>query len=620
MSALAGIIYTHNRPAHAAELAPALDAMASMGLDGTSAWAAGGAALAHLALHTTPEARWERWPFINARGQVLVADARIDNRDELIRALRVRPAGEGPITDATLIMAAHDRWGDEAPAHLIGDFAYALWNPGKRCLRLVRSPLGMKGLYYHVDSERVVFATTLRGVMALAQQEAKLNLPWVASFLSRARDRLFDESPITGIWKVPPAHLISIEPATGSQNRHRYWDFQPDDSYAQWKDEDWIEAFQDTFEEAVAASLRVDAPLAMSVSGGLDSSSIALVAHRLMHQEQRVPPSNAFIHTLRMEGWPRTSEGDYRDIVVDRLPHFTSNWIDFPVAWTWEIVGRWHRLSSSPVNLPNGYTFEPRIERAREQGSRVMIAGVGGDMVTGGEDYALVAAFDSLPLSQRLQELRHFTRRRAGRPTAFAREWLHEHLPAGLRAWREKRRTATRLTSEYCESLATGKQLDLAPPDGLTPIQVVFRRAFMEPFFLQPMEQNGELLALHAMEYRCPFLHRPLLELAFHQPPHLRIARGQNRVLFKEALKQDLPHLLATRTSKANFTSFTAESISPEAHSQACELDSASYLWRHQLLDPATWKKWTSTPSNPVEKVLVHRTAHLAQWLSQYDI
>ena len=98
------------------------------GPDGVRHWVDGNAGLAHQAFHVTPESVRERQPLASADGRLtLVADARIDNRDELIRAL----AGEGlpaDPTDADLILAAYRRWREACPERLLGDFVFAVWD------------------------------------------------------------------------------------------------------------------------------------------------------------------------------------------------------------------------------------------------------------------------------------------------------------------------------------------------------------------------------------------------------------------------------------------------------------------------------------------------------------
>jgi asparagine synthase (glutamine-hydrolysing) len=612
MSGLAGIIYTDGRPAGVEALQPATERMAFLGPDGVTTWAEGPAALAHLALHATPEAGHEVWPLRDARGQTLVADARLDNRDELLRALTPQRYAQRPVTDADLILAAHERWGDDAPTHLLGDFAYALWNPTDRALRLVRSPFGLKSLYYAVEPGRVLFASTLRGVQALSPRAA-LNLPWIASFLTGEQEYLTDQTVFTHIRKVPHAHLVRFQTAPLHEMRQRFWDLSVTDAFTGWSDDDWTQAFRDRFDNAVAARLRSNAPVAVAVSGGLDSSSIALAAHRLMHGEARVPTLPVRAYTQRMPGWPDTDETPFQEAVYARLPEFELNLLDVERAWNWQVVESCQRRMSTPSIFPNAFMSQLLYQHAAEHGCRVKVSGAGGDIITGGEDYFLLEALASLGWRQGLREFPFFARGGAGSYFRVGRRLLRERLDSRLVHWWQRRRDP-QLHTPKCEVAARRRRG--SKPQGASPLQRLFYEKVMSGGGLQPFEQRAELMAMHGLELRVPFYDRRLIELAFHIPPHLRFSQGRTRVLLKRALERDLPPLLVNRASKADFTRFTAYSILPEDHTRATRLPPESLLHRHEWIDSDLWEQWATHPQRPSQTVSIHRVAHLHHWLT----
>lgn len=620
MSAIAAIFYPDARPAYPHDLAPALSEMAAMGPDETTTWAEGNAALAHLALHTTAESEFERWPLSSPRGLYLVADARLDNRAALLATLRPPPTTDRPPTDAELILAAHERWGDEAPTHLVGDFAYALWEPETQTLRLVRSPFGLKGLFYRLAPDSVLVASTLRAVRSLDPSALSPNLPWIAGFLSFEMGRLHEESVFEEIRKVPPAHLLRISISTGQVTRRRFWELTPSDEVAAWRVETWVAAFRDRFEEAVAAALRSHRPLTMTVSGGLDSSAIALVAHRLMHTERRVPSPPAYALTDRMAGWPDTNEQVYRDAVIARLPYFHSEWVDCERVWEWEAVENWLRHTSEPISVPNTFTMAHRMARAQQVGSRAMLHGTGGDIITGGEDYYYLPAFLSLPWPTRLRELRHFTQGSLRGARRFLREMARAWLPTPLAAWWRSHRRGITLYREEAARVARLPTPLVLPQRSETPLQQFLHEVLVRPLYLHPFAQSAEAFALQGLEFRCPFYHRPLVELAFQVPAQLRSGEGETRRLFKQALAADLPPELLARQSKADFTDFTARSVHPADHLRAVALPSTAVTRAQGWLDEPTWERWATAPTRPMQSVLLHRVAHLEWWLTSLGI
>ncbi len=479
-------------------------------------------------------------------------------------------------------------------------------------MRLVRSPFGLKGLYFRLASDRLLFASSLRGVIAL-EPGGTLNLPWVASFLTLKMEHLAEQSAISEIERVPPAHLIRLDLASGAQARHRFWSPRPPDPHAGWGDDEWISAFHKAFEEAVASALLSPSPIALSVSGGLDSSAIALVAHRLMHDAQCVPPRPVLALSLAMPGWPDTDESAYREAAVARLPRFESGWEPVERAWEWDTVEQWHRGMSMPSAFPNAFMFRSFYEHARSAGSRVKVSGLGGDLVSGAEDYSLLEAWLSLPWQERLAETPFFTRHSVRGYWRLARALQRHVTPRPLRARWQRLRAGPSLITERAHELSAHSPMP-APPRGHSPLGRALYEGVTSPFNLQPFEQRAEILALHGIELRCPFYDRRLIELAFQMPQRLRIRRGSNRYAMKRALAQDLPPLLRDRTSKADFTHFTADSIAPEARARALALPQR--LAEAGLIEPTVWHQWATAPEHPTQTITLYRIAHLEQWLA----
>ena len=103
-----------------------------------------------------------------AHGRVVVADARLDNRDELLSTLRrSRLLDDSDQTDAAVVLAAHRRWGARCAEHLVGDFAFVVWEAASRTLLAAHDPMGMRSLAYHVaPGRRLVVASDVAQVLA----------------------------------------------------------------------------------------------------------------------------------------------------------------------------------------------------------------------------------------------------------------------------------------------------------------------------------------------------------------------------------------------------------------------------------------------------------------------
>src|SRR5580704_5178731 len=132
MSGIAGIWELDGRPVDPASLEKMMQVIRYRGPDGSGSWTAGSITLGHQQLCTTPESLSERQPLLSQDGTLcLTADARVDNRMEVRTDLEAHGISLRTDTDAELILSAYEIWGENCPVHILGDFAFALWD-GRR--------------------------------------------------------------------------------------------------------------------------------------------------------------------------------------------------------------------------------------------------------------------------------------------------------------------------------------------------------------------------------------------------------------------------------------------------------------------------------------------------------
>ena len=135
MSGIAGIIRLDGSPVVAAELAAMLVPMARRGPDGLRQLARGNVGFGQALLATTPEATAELQPWTHREtGCIVVSDSRLDNRPQLLQALGIQGRAADDVGDGELLHAAYERWGKDCAQHLLGDFAFALWDPRQQLL------------------------------------------------------------------------------------------------------------------------------------------------------------------------------------------------------------------------------------------------------------------------------------------------------------------------------------------------------------------------------------------------------------------------------------------------------------------------------------------------------
>jgi asparagine synthase (glutamine-hydrolysing) len=293
MSAFAGVVALDGATIDREIEASASLAMTASHPGRTLVRRAAGAAFVQRDASTGAQLHGETHPLMVGDGATLfVALARLDNREELGASLGLGGAELARRSDAHLLLAMHERWGDDGVARCVGAFAFALWDAEARRLTLGRDCLGNRPLFYHRGAHFVAFATSLRSLLALPGVPRALDELALAQFIAvnhRERERTL----YRGIDRVPGRTMVSID-RNGVRSR-KYWapDFDAAPIYR--REEDYIERARELLDLAVASAIRDTPHVAVATSGGLDSSAIAATAARLGTAESitcfsRVPP------------------------------------------------------------------------------------------------------------------------------------------------------------------------------------------------------------------------------------------------------------------------------------------------------------------------------------------
>src|SRR5262249_5834047 len=222
-----------------------------------------------------PEDLFEQQPLVLANRFVILFDGRIDNRLELGRILNIAPNDLQLMPDGMIALRLFDRWGDRAFERILGDFAIIVMDLQDGRMLCVRDQMGMRVLHYHRSATRFAVATNPDVLFALG---------WVPRIWSE--DKVADTLVQRGlngettyykeIFRVLPGHIIQVRGS--SLSKVQFWNPEHIPDVKLKKDHEYVEALQERLNLAVKARLRCRrAPCAM-ITGGLDSSSIAVIA------------------------------------------------------------------------------------------------------------------------------------------------------------------------------------------------------------------------------------------------------------------------------------------------------------------------------------------------------
>ncbi|MGE7120763.1 lasso peptide isopeptide bond-forming cyclase [Peribacillus sp. NPDC046944] len=330
----------------------------------------------------TPESVNETLPFYDyARQLAITADAIIDNRDQLFNRLQVEKSDRPYMTDSQLILLAYHKWGDETPKYLVGDFAFMIWDQKQRKLFGARDFSGSRTLYYFKNEDKLAFSTTIEPLLALPYVETNLNEEWLAEYLviSGMIDAVDSSiTPYLTINQVPPSHTISIENNKITFKRYSYL---TDVELLKLKsNEEYIEAFQSIFQEAVTSRLRTHKKVGSQLSGGLDSGAVVSFAAQPLRKQNKELHTFSYIPPDDFEDFtPRYYVADERPYIkstVEFVGGIKDHYYNFQGKDSFSEIDDFLEIMEMPYKFfENSFWLKGMFEKANEEGVGVLLNG-----------------------------------------------------------------------------------------------------------------------------------------------------------------------------------------------------------------------------------------------------
>lgn len=567
--------------------------LAHRGPDGFDSWTDGPVGFAARILQTDTTSSDER-PIgrLGADTLVAVADARIDNREELAGQLGIGPPHEG-IADVDLILAAYRKWGQNSPSRLIGDFAYVIWDRERRAFFCARDTIGARPFRYHLSASLFAFASESKALLALPEVPRELDEVQVAFWL----DRFLDDPERTfhrGIRRLPAAHFLDVTPE--GAHMEQYWEPARAPDLRLGSDEEYAEAFREVFFEAVRCRLPRTASIGAALSGGLDSSSIVCTARRLTPRDRQIHAFSAVFPGLPDAARERNDESHFIDAVAAD-PGIVSHKVCAdeisPLADYDRVL--WHH--DGPPLAFNLYMRWALLAAAEREGVRVFLDGTDGDSVVSKGYERFIDLAGAGEWSAMVREVRTLTERSGSPRGWFPRHLVYPELERLARAGRWLR--WLRASGEIARGLGRSRRglvvrygLGALLPDRVRDVvrgrgstngdDLLIRPDFARRTGLEERKrelQRGDdghgmtardnhvqVLSLpryqYAMElidgtasafgimHRFPFFDRRLVEFCVGIPPDQKLSHGWTRWILRRAMKGILPPAVQWRVDK----------------------------------------------------------------------
>lgn len=490
-------------------------------------------------------------------GLTVAADARLDNREELMAALAIVPADGTELSNAELLLRAYQRWDVDCAARLLGDFVFVIWDSGRQRLVCVRDFVGARPLYYHYQpGRRFTFASDLMALIACPQISRQLNLAYVKAHLLTVPGQY--QHPIHTFYqeieKLPPAHCLIVDRA--GLRLHAYWkpDHIPERRYRD--EEEYVAELRSLLRSAVACRVQdTGHEVGAHISGGLDSSSLAVLSHQILRAENRAATGISWAPPFSVVA---PMEQDERSLV-----QATAEAGGFAVCYTTLTEDQVLEHAARDITAQPTTTLQLELAASRQAASlgiRTMVSGWGGDelLAFNGRGYfaSLLRQGRWLTLQR---ELALQSRLHGGSVwKSWIRRGIFPYLPAAvLRLLRSQTvRRATTLPAylrpDFAALLASTQELprpDLRERPGVRQMQIALLLNGHIPYRLESWAAHGATLG---MTYTYPLLDRRLVEFALSIPEELFFKHGWKRYLFRTAMAGILPDEVRWHKVKAD--------------------------------------------------------------------
>jgi asparagine synthase (glutamine-hydrolysing) len=511
---MCGILGIVGRPR--AESLDAIELLRHRGPDGDGRWSGDGIALAMRRLAIIDLETGDQ-PVLNERGDVVaIVNGELYNYRELRAELEARGHTFRGHGDVEIVPHLYEEHGELFVERIRGMFAIALWDDARRRLLLARDRLGIKPLYLAQLGEGLAFASELAPLLGLGAS-SEPDPEAVADYLVLGYVP-GERTGIVGARALPPAHVLVHE--DGATRELRYWTAEARER-----------PLEATLEEAVRLHLRSDVPLAVLLSGGLDSSLIASLAAAYVDEPLRTftvgfadaslderAPARAVAQAVRSQ---------HEELVVE-----TRVADDLP-----EIAAKLEEPNGDPAAIPLWY-----LSRAVADEVKVALAGEGGDEVFGG--YSRYA-WD--PVAARLRALGPLARllpERGGRKNVLRRaSKLLKHA-----AKPEPRRYLSwfALMDGDARAHVFERLFAEAPPEltNLGRLQWVDLHSFVTDNL---MLKADRLSMAHSLELRVPLLDHEVIEAGLGLPDREKITGVRTKVAIRRMVERRLGRAIARR-------------------------------------------------------------------------
>lgn len=484
-------------------------------------------------------------------GNWIVYNGEVYNYKELKQSLSLRDFKSQ--TDTEVVLKAYSKYGRDCLKYLNGMYAFCIWDSKNKRLFCARDRLGIKPFFYLFRNNIFYFASEIKSILQCGIP-AKPNMKIIYDYLVYGVYDHSEETFFEGIKQLPAGHSLTIEPGCFALNK--YWDISSnlessDKSLLRKADkfDSAGEQFMVELTDSIRLQLRSDVPIAVHVSGGLDSTFIMAAINKTSRGQGSL---KAFSYYY---GDNTYDEKPFAEELMKKLDWKVESYVQVSPCEVPELFqeAMWYQEQPFP-GIPT-LAKHKLIKETRQFDAKVILEGQGGDEIGGGYQYFfgpyILDLINKCRFRLAMQEIYAF-----GRQNGISTKQSFTKVANSIAAYYRLGRSAdgTPFVKTHCLNPdflhAQRHTIDFPKPFKSNLLNMQYRDIMYTklPRILRSCDRAS---MAYGRELRVPLLDYRLVESSFTLPGGVKIQNGIQRVFMRQVLKSFFPHKLADMPKRA---------------------------------------------------------------------
>jgi len=447
-------------------------------------------------------------------------------------------------SSAEIVVHAYEEFGFNCLSKFNGMFAFCLWDSKNRLIFSARDRLGMKTLYYYSNQERFILASEIKGILADPSVPRKPNQRFIYEYLvrgyARARAHIqVGDTSFTEIKELMPAHYMIIE-----KDRISIWKYwrptQNLKSNLQIVDDNSCASrLRQLLRDSINIRLPANLPIGTFLSGGLDSTSIALLVDDILRSKHSTKIKHAKLQEIFSAIYNESiKQGDERYYIkeVEHALKTDVNYVFPSVVGEWNNIKRFVYYIEEPVSVFNYYVFWYLFQVAKQK-VRIVFIGQGSDAILGGQPEHALIYFKELWKTKKIGELLKEMVKRL--------DWVIPRLVWSILFRRKAEKNVKKLLAPKFATTCSKSKISKEDTS--------LRNALLNEITLHAVEYlrvDDRASSAFSMECRHPFLDHRIVEFAFSLPATQKIRHGWTKYVMRNAMKGIIPEAIRKNRKK----------------------------------------------------------------------